>query len=81
MTLSHVTSVFEIYQAVRLQFAQSVVQNAAKIGLMYEFNSPGLYDGFSVSTASDAENDANLYRDSSSSACVACACASGMGWL
>ncbi|KAH9911102.1 uncharacterized protein BXZ73DRAFT_57355 [Epithele typhae] len=35
--------VLEIYQAVRLPFARAVVRNARAVGLMYEFNSPGLY--------------------------------------
>ncbi|KAH9911017.1 uncharacterized protein BXZ73DRAFT_108299 [Epithele typhae] len=35
--------VLEIYQAVRLPFARAIVQNARRVGLMYQFNSPGLY--------------------------------------
>ncbi|KAH9910665.1 uncharacterized protein BXZ73DRAFT_108668 [Epithele typhae] len=40
---SRLLRVLEIYQAVRLPFARAVVQNARTVGLMYEFNSPGLY--------------------------------------
>ncbi|KAH9929891.1 uncharacterized protein BXZ73DRAFT_101954 [Epithele typhae] len=40
---SRLPRVLEIYQAVRLPFARAVVRNARTVGLMYEFNSPGLY--------------------------------------
>ncbi|KAI8984807.1 hypothetical protein BD414DRAFT_515518 [Trametes punicea] len=43
--LARVPEVMRIYQAVRLPFAQRVVNDARKAGLMYEFNWPGLYDG------------------------------------
>ena len=44
-TLAQVADILNIYQDVRLPFARRVVQNAHKVGLMYEFNWPGLYDG------------------------------------
>ncbi|KAI0751934.1 hypothetical protein C8Q80DRAFT_1160297 [Daedaleopsis nitida] len=54
-TLVRVAGALKIYEDIRLPFARSVVKNAAKIGLMYEFNSPGLYDGRPVSAASEEE--------------------------
>lgn len=36
---------FQIYEDVRLPFARTVVNDARKVGLMYEFNWPGLYNG------------------------------------
>ncbi|KAI0701522.1 hypothetical protein C8T65DRAFT_831244 [Cerioporus squamosus] len=49
VTSSRVAEVFQIYQDIRLPFAQNVVKNAAKVGRMYEFRYPGLYDGEPVS--------------------------------
>lgn len=40
---------FQIYEDVRLPFARTVVNDARKVGLMYEFNWPGLYDGAPLS--------------------------------
>lgn len=44
-TLPLVSRAFQIYEDVRLPFARTVVNDARKVGLMYEFNWPGLYDG------------------------------------
>ena len=44
-TIANAADVLRIYETVRLPFARAVVQNAAKVGRMYEFNYPGLYDG------------------------------------
>ncbi|KAI0773492.1 hypothetical protein C8Q74DRAFT_1368087 [Fomes fomentarius] len=52
-TLAHVAEVFKIYEDIRLPFSQNVVKNAAKVGRMYEFNFPELYDGQPSSTKSD----------------------------
>ncbi|CDO69443.1 hypothetical protein BN946_scf184817.g3 [Trametes cinnabarina] len=54
-TLARVPEVFRIYQDVRLPFAQRVVNEASKAGLMYEFNWPGLYDGTTPQAASEEE--------------------------
>lgn len=52
-TLAHVSEVFKIYEDIRLPFSQNVVKNAGKVGLMYEFNFPELYDGQPSSAESD----------------------------
>ncbi|OSD01849.1 FAD/NAD(P)-binding domain-containing protein [Trametes coccinea BRFM310] len=54
-TLARVPDVFRIYQDVRLPFAQRVVNEASKAGLMYEFNCPGLYDGSTPHTSSEED--------------------------
>ncbi len=55
VTLSRVAKVFRIYEDIRLPFAQKVVKNAAKVGKMYEFRYPGLYDGMPVSATLEEE--------------------------
>ncbi|RDX48424.1 FAD/NAD(P)-binding domain-containing protein [Lentinus brumalis] len=55
VTLSRIAEVFRIYEDIRLPFAQKVVKNAAKVGRMYEFRYPGLYDGVPVSATSEEE--------------------------
>ncbi|RPD54132.1 FAD/NAD(P)-binding domain-containing protein [Lentinus tigrinus ALCF2SS1-7] len=57
VTLSRVSDVFQIYQDIRLPFAQNVVKNAAKVGRMYEFRYPGLYDGMPVSAGKSEEEE------------------------
>ena len=62
-TLDRAAEVFKIYQDIRLPFAREVVKNAAKVGLMYEFNSPGLYDAQPISAESEeAELDTTESR-------------------
>ncbi|KAM5530281.1 hypothetical protein V8D89_016060 [Ganoderma adspersum] len=61
-SLSRVPDVLRIYQDVRLPFARKVVRDAGKVGLMYEFNYPGLYDGSSISASSKAEEDELLKK-------------------
>ena len=55
VTLSQVAEVFKIYQDIRLPFSQTVVKNAVKVGRMYEFREPGLYDGMPVSAQSEED--------------------------
>ncbi|KAI0640657.1 hypothetical protein C8Q79DRAFT_1004238 [Trametes meyenii] len=54
-SLSRVPEVFQIYQDLRLPFARQVVNDARKVGLMYEFSWPGLYDGTPSNAASEHE--------------------------
>ncbi len=54
-TLPLVSSAFQIYQDVRLPFARTVVNDARKVGLMYEFNWPGLYNSVPLSESEGRE--------------------------
>ncbi|KAI1794422.1 hypothetical protein LXA43DRAFT_1059245 [Ganoderma leucocontextum] len=56
-SLSRVPDVLRIYQDVRLPLARKVVRDAGRVGLMYEFNYPGLYDGSPISASSEEEEE------------------------
>ena len=62
-SLSRVPDVLRIYQDVRLPFARKVVRDAGKVGLMYEFNYPGLYDGSPISAPSKEEEEELLKKN------------------
>ncbi|KAI0637466.1 hypothetical protein C8Q77DRAFT_1070031 [Trametes polyzona] len=61
-TLALVPAILKIYEAVRLPFAREVVANARKVGLMYEFSSPGLYDGIPPEGVDEKEKDVGERR-------------------
>ncbi|RDX42130.1 FAD/NAD-P-binding domain-containing protein [Lentinus brumalis] len=45
VSLAHIPAVLRIYERVRLPFANDVSRRSREVGLMYEFNAPGYYDG------------------------------------
>ena len=61
-SLSRVPDVLRIYQDVRLPFARKVVRDAGKVGRMYEFNYPGLYDASPISASSKEEGEELLNK-------------------
>ncbi|KAL1937333.1 hypothetical protein VTO73DRAFT_13846 [Trametes versicolor] len=61
-TLPLVSRAFQIYEDVRLPFARTVVNDARKVGLMYEFNWPGLYNGAPLSE-SEGEGGEDVMKE------------------
>ncbi len=54
--------VLRIYEDVRLPFARKVVRDAGRVGLMYEFNYPGLYDASPISASSEDDEEELLSK-------------------
>ncbi|KAI0709994.1 hypothetical protein C8Q76DRAFT_798764 [Earliella scabrosa] len=57
VSLTEVPAVLKIYERVRLPFANDVARRARDVGLMYEFNAPGYYDGESATPTERSDKD------------------------
>ncbi|RPD61069.1 FAD/NAD-P-binding domain-containing protein [Lentinus tigrinus ALCF2SS1-6] len=62
ITLADVPTVLQIYERVRLPFVNVVSQCSRDVGLMYEFNAPGYYDGSPI-TKQDERAQLNVLGD------------------
>ena len=62
VSLAEVPAVLKLYERVRLPFANDVARRARDVGLMYEFNAPGYYDGPESATATE-RSDKDTERD------------------